>query len=121
MLEIIRMVAATRITIPETQVRLSAGRMNMSSEGQAICFFAGANSIFSGDKLLTTPNLNVNEDTKIFEMLDLILPQKPFTKVSQASSIEANDSQFLPLGKKPKWSRPIQTTERNREASTKNK
>jgi biotin synthase len=54
--------------MPETQVRLSAGRMNMSREGQAMCF-AGANSIFAGDKLLTTPD--VNEDMKMFEMLGL--------------------------------------------------
>jgi biotin synthase len=51
--EMIRMVATSRIIMPETQVRLSAGRMNMSREGQAMCF-AGANSIFAGDKLLTT-------------------------------------------------------------------
>jgi biotin synthase len=51
-------------------VRLSAGRMNMSREGQAM-FFAGANSIFAGDKLLTTPNPDVNEDMKMFEMLGL--------------------------------------------------
>jgi biotin synthase len=57
-----------RIIMPETQVRLSAGRMNMSREGQA-CAFAGANSIFAGDKLLTTPD--VNEDMKMFEMLGL--------------------------------------------------
>ena len=57
--------------MPETQVLLSAGRMNMSREGQAMCYFAGANSIFAEDKLLTTPNLDVNEDMKMFEMLGL--------------------------------------------------
>ena len=118
--EMIRMVAATRIIMPETQVRLSAGRMNMSREGQAMCFFAGANSIFAGDKLLTTPNPDVNDDMEMFAMLGLI-PQKPFTKVSQTSSIEAADSQFLPLGEKPKWSRPGHTIDRNLEASTKRK
>jgi biotin synthase len=118
--EMIRMVATTRIVMPETQVRLSAGRMNMSREGQAMCFFAGANSIFAGDKLLTTPNPDVNEDMKMFEMLGLN-PQKPFTKVSQPQTVEAADSQFAPLGEKPKWSRPGHTIERNLEASTKGK
>lgn len=118
--EMIRMVATTRIVMPETQVRLSAGRMNMSREGQAMCFFAGANSIFAGDKLLTTPNPDGNEDMKMFEMLGLN-PQKPFTKVSQPQTVEAADSQFAPLGEKPKWSRPGHTIERNLEASTKGK
>ena len=118
--EMIRMVATTRIIMPETQVRLSAGRMNMSREGQAMCFFAGANSIFAGDKLLTTPNPDVNEDMKMFEMLGLN-PQKPFTKVSQPQTVEAVDSQFAPLGEKPKWSRPGHTIERNLEASIKEK
>jgi biotin synthase len=57
---------------------------------------------------------------KMFEMLGL-KPQKPFTKVSQPSSIEATDSQFLPLGEKPKWSRPGHVIEKNIEASAKRK
>lgn len=118
--EMIRMVATTRIVMPETQVRLSAGRTNMSREGQALCFLVGANSIFAGDKLLTTPNPDVNEDMKMFEMLGL-KPQKPFTKVSQPTTVEAEDSQFAPLGEKPKWSRPGHTIERNLEASIKRK
>jgi biotin synthase len=61
---------ATRIIMPETQVRLSAGRMNMSREGQAMCFFC-CKFYFAGDKLLTTPNPDVNEDMKMFEMLGL--------------------------------------------------
>lgn len=117
--EMIRMVATTRIIMPQTQVRLSAGRMNMTREGQAMCFFAGANSIFAGDKLLTTPNPDVDEDMKMFEMLGLN-PQKPFTKVSQPPTVEAADSQFMPLGEKPKWTRPGHTIERNLEASGKN-
>jgi biotin synthase len=118
--EMIRMVATTRIVMPETQVRLSAGRMNMSREGQAMCFFAGANSIFAGDKLLTTPNPDVDEDLKMFEMLGLN-PQKPFTKVVQPKTVEAVDSEFKPLGEKPKWSRPGHRIERNVEASVKGK
>lgn len=116
--EMIRMVATTRIVMPQTQVRLSAGRMGMSREGQAMCFFAGANSIFAGDKLLTTPNPDVNEDMKMFEMLGL-KPQKPFTKVSQPETVEAADSQFQSLGEKPKWTRPGHIIERNLEASGK--
>jgi biotin synthase len=65
------MVATTRIIMPETQVRLSAGRMNMSREGQAMCFFCWCKFYFAGDKLLTTPNPDVNEDMKMFEMLGL--------------------------------------------------
>ena len=118
--EMIRMVATTRIVMPETQVRLSAGRTEMSREGQAMCFFAGANSIFAGDKLLTTPNPDVNEDMKMFEMLGLI-PQKPFIKVMQPTTVEAEDSQYKPLGEKPKWTRPGHSIERNLEASTKGK
>ncbi|MGV3461476.1 MAG: biotin synthase BioB [Flavobacterium sp.] len=116
--EMIRMVATTRIVMPETQVRLSAGRTQMSREGQAMCFFAGANSIFAGDKLLTTPNPDVNEDMKMFEMLGMV-PQKPFTKISQPVTVEAEDSQYTALGEKPKWTRPGHKIERNLEASGK--
>lgn len=118
--EMIRMVATTRIVMPETQVRLSAGRTEMSREGQAMCFFAGANSIFAGDKLLTTPNPDVNEDMKMFEILGL-KPQKPFIKIMQPKTIEAQDSAYSSLGEKPKWTRPEHTIERNLEASKKNK
>ncbi|MDT0606573.1 biotin synthase BioB [Croceitalea rosinachiae] len=110
--DMIRMVATTRIVMPETQVRLSAGRTQMTREGQAMCFFAGANSIFAGDKLLTTPNPDVNEDMEMFKLLGLN-PQKPFTKVSQPATVEAKDSQYQPLGEKPKWSRPGHKIERN--------
>jgi biotin synthase len=113
--EMIRMVATTRIVMPETQVRLSAGRTEMSREGQAMCFFAGANSIFAGDKLLTTPNPDVNEDMEMFKLLGLN-PQKPFTKVAQPKTVEAVDSAFETLGEKPKWSRPGHTIERNEAA-----
>lgn len=113
--DMIRMVATTRIVMPETQVRLSAGRTEMSREGQAMCFFAGANSIFAGDKLLTTPNPDVNEDMKMFELLGLN-PQKPFTKVSQPKTVEAEDSQLQAKDEKPKWTRPGHKIERNEEA-----
>ena len=110
--DMIRMVATTRIVLPETQVRLSAGRTQMSREGQAMCFFAGANSIFAGDKLLTTPNPDVDEDMKMFKLLGLN-PQKPFTKKVQPQSVEAKDSEFETLGEKPKWSRPDHKIDRN--------
>jgi len=110
--DMIRMVATTRIVMPETQVRLSAGRTQMSREGQAMCFFAGANSIFAGDKLLTTPNPDVNEDMKMFELLGM-KPQKPFTKVVQPKTVEAEDSEFAALGEKPRWTRPEHKIERN--------
>ncbi|MFC5047969.1 biotin synthase BioB [Aquimarina hainanensis] len=113
--DMIRMVATTRIVMPETQVRLSAGRTEMSREGQAMCFFAGANSIFAGDKLLTTPNPDVNEDMKMFKLLGLN-PQKPFLKITQPKTVEAEDSEYVPLSEKPKWSRPKHKIERNEEA-----
>ena len=115
--EMIRMVATTRIVMPHTQVRLSAGRTEMSREGQAMCFFAGANSIFAGDKLLTTPNPDVNEDMKMFELLGLE-PMKPFVKKAQPETVEADNSQFEAKGEKPRWTRPGHTIERNEEAKT---
>lgn len=118
--EMIRMVATTRIVMPLTQVRLSAGRTEMSREGQALCFFAGANSIFAGDKLLTTPNPDVNEDMKMFDALGLI-PMKPFAKKSQPKTVEASESEYVALGEKPKWTRPEHKIERNIEAAAKRK
>lgn len=75
--EMIRMVATTRIAFPKSVVRLSAGRTKMNMEGQALCFLAGASSIFSGDKLLTTPNPDYNEDIEMFNILGLT-PKKAF-------------------------------------------
>ncbi len=118
--DMIRMVATTRIVMPETQVRLSAGRTEMSREGQALCFFAGANSIFAGDKLLTTPNPNVDDDMEMFKILGLS-PQKPFIKLSQPQTIEADQTTIPALGEKPKWSRPNHVIERNEQAKDKAK
>lgn len=67
----VRTVAVARILMPQSRVRLSAGRSNMSDEMQALCFFAGANSIFYGDKLLTTDNPMTNHDISLFERLGL--------------------------------------------------
>jgi biotin synthase len=69
--EMIRMIATARIIMPKTMVRLSAGRVRMNLEEQALCFIAGANSIFAGDKLLTTPNPGYVKDNEMFQVLQL--------------------------------------------------
>jgi biotin synthase len=84
--EMIRMVATTRIVFPEAIVRLSAGRTKMNMEGQALCFLAGAGSIFAGDKLLTTPNPEFNEDKAMFDILGLV-PKEPFQDGEQPLSL----------------------------------
>ena len=75
--EFARMIATARILMPRSMVRLSAGRLLLSQEAQALCFLAGANSIFTGDKLLTTPNPKFDEDEDLFTSLGL-KPRKPF-------------------------------------------
>ncbi|HJU07548.1 MAG TPA: biotin synthase BioB [Rhodanobacteraceae bacterium] len=70
-LEFVRTIAVARIAMPKSVVRLSAGRAEMSDELQALCFFAGANSIFYGEKLLTTGNPDVGHDRELFERLGL--------------------------------------------------
>ena len=70
-IEFVRTVAAARITMPMSMVRLSAGRESMSEATQALCFFAGANSIFTGDKLLTAPNAGDDSDGALFAKLGL--------------------------------------------------
>jgi len=70
-IEFVRTIATARILMPQTQVRLSAGRHEMSDEMQALCFFAGANSIFYGDKLLTTENCQTNNDLALFSRLGI--------------------------------------------------
>ncbi|HEV2480306.1 MAG TPA: biotin synthase BioB, partial [Puia sp.] len=69
--DMIRMIATARILMPATMVRLSAGRAGFSQAEQALCFLAGANSIFTGEKLLTTPNPSFEEDNLMFELLGL--------------------------------------------------
>lgn len=75
--DMIRMIATARILMPKAMVRLSAGRVAMSMEEQALCFMAGANSIFAGEKLLTTPNPEVDADKEMFQVLN-IKPRKSF-------------------------------------------
>lgn len=69
--EMVRMIATARVLIPNAMVRLSAGRTRMSAEQQALCFLAGANSIFTGEKLLTTPNPSFDSDEGLLELLGL--------------------------------------------------
>lgn len=69
--EMVRMIATARIIMPQAMVRLSAGRIRMNTEEQALCFLAGANSIFAGDKLLTTPNPDMQSDEALFQQLNL--------------------------------------------------
>jgi len=75
--DMVRMIATARILMPKAMVRLSAGRTAMSVSDQALCFMAGANSIFAGEKLLTTPNPSFEEDNAMFKLLGLT-PREAF-------------------------------------------
>ena len=72
-LELARMIATARILMPQSTVRLSAGRILLSDEAQAVCFIAGANSIFLGEELLTTPNPEATKDLALLERLGMRL------------------------------------------------
>ena len=85
--DMVRMIATARILMPQTMVRLSAGRTEMSMAEQAMCFMAGANSIFAGDKLLTTPNPSFDDDMAMFSLLGL-QPREAF-KQEKTESIQA--------------------------------
>ncbi|MFB3087070.1 MAG: biotin synthase, partial [Acidiferrobacterales bacterium] len=82
-IEFVRTLAVARITMPHAVIRLSAGRTGMSDALQALCFLAGANSIFYGEKLLTTPNPQVDGDQALFAKLGL----RPMTPGSSASRL----------------------------------
>jgi len=84
-LEFVRTVAAARIIMPASVVRLSAGRSEMSDETQTLCFLAGANSIFYGDKLLTTDNPDENHDQQLFAKLGLNTKQVFETSSKQSA------------------------------------
>jgi biotin synthase len=71
-IDFVRTIAVARITMPKSVVRLSAGREDMSEETQALCFIAGANSIFYGPKLLTTPNPGRDRDLRLMDKLGLV-------------------------------------------------
>ena len=117
--EMVRMVATTRIMMPKTIVRLSAGRTNMSDEGQALCFLAGASSIFAGDKLLTTPNPDINKDLELFNILGL-KSKAPFVDGKQPKT-ENEDMEPVYNKKDIKWSRPKHKIQRNEDAKQKAK
>lgn len=108
--EMVRMVAVTRILMPATTVRLSAGRKSMTPEGQALCFLAGAGSIFAGDKLLTTPNPEAFTDLELFNDLG-IQPTVPYAKGEKPCIQE--DPGAPDHKTRIKWSRPEHTIERN--------
>lgn len=76
-LELVRMIATARLLMPQSYVRLSAGRLSLSDEAQVLCFLAGANSVFLGDTLLTTPNPEVDTDRALFERLGIRLQPTP--------------------------------------------
>ncbi len=84
--DMVRMIATARIVMPATMVRLSAGRAQMSVSEQAFCFMAGANSIFAGEKLLTTPNPSFDEDMQMFDMLGL-KPREAFKEEKAVTAI----------------------------------
>lgn len=76
--ELVRLIATSRIVLPKAKIRLSAGRTRLSREAQALCFFAGANSIFYGDKLLTAGNPGVDDDRELLKDLGL-QAQSPYS------------------------------------------
>ena len=118
--DMVRMIATTRIVLPHTTVRLSAGRTEMTDEGQALCFLAGAGSIFAGDKLLTTPNPEFNRDMALFTALGLT-PKAPYKKGDKPKVDEEAYKTRPENAEKIKWSRPGHTIEKNVEASKKAK
>jgi biotin synthase len=76
-LELVRMIATARLLMPMSYVRLSAGRLSLTDEAQALCFLAGANSIFLGDRLLTTPNPREDTDRDLLDRLGMRLQPAP--------------------------------------------
>ena len=82
--DMVRMIATARILMHKAMVRLSAGRTSMSTSDQALCFMAGANSIFAGEKLLTTPNPSFEEDNAMFSLLGLT-PREAFKEEKPAN------------------------------------
>ena len=84
-LEFARVIAAARIAMPTSIVRLSAGRLELSEEGQALCFLAGANSIFLGERLLTTPNPGASDDERLLSRMGMRLCEEPLTATQPRS------------------------------------
>lgn len=104
--EMVRMVATARIIMPRTVVRLSAGRETMSREAQMLCFMAGANSIFYGDRLLTTANPQADADMQLFEDAGL----KPLQARPEASEHRPEAAELTPIKAGCKASERAETT-----------
>ncbi len=92
--DFIRMIAVARILMPYSHVRLSAGREAMNEQMQALCFFAGANSIFYGEKLLTTSNPLENEDMALFAKLGIRPEEKELEHVPQENLFEQSQAYY---------------------------
>jgi Biotin and Thiamin Synthesis associated domain len=107
--ELVRLIAVTRLALPKARVRLAAGCTRLSPEGQALCFFAGANSISYGDKLLTADNPAADTDVALLRELGLNVDSSPRTK-STADTKEHSLSWICPtiqdLMRGPDYSRP---------------
>ncbi|GAQ90112.1 Biotin synthase [Klebsormidium nitens] len=91
--EMIRMIATARVTMPTAMVRLSAGRVKFSLPEQALCFMAGANSIFTGEKLLTTPNNDYDQDQQMFKTLGLVPKPPNFMQGADREAAELSGQQ----------------------------
>ncbi|MFN8007928.1 MAG: biotin synthase BioB [Terriglobia bacterium] len=89
-LELVRMVAVARILMPRARVRLSAGRLSLSEEAQALCFLVGANSIFMGDRLLTTPNPEMERDQRLLQKMGMKLTVRESSDVEVGSTLSTN-------------------------------
>lgn len=97
--ELVRMIATARLMMPKTRVRLSAGRQELGREAQLLCMYAGANSIFYGDKLLTTPNPDENEDLELIRAAGLSTEAPRANASSSARSLPV--AQALPVASSP--------------------
>lgn len=89
--EFIRCIAVARIMMPKSHVRLSAGRTQMNDQTQALAFFAGANSLFYGETLLTTPNPEKHNDVQLFERLGILPEKRETCKTEVHTAAELND------------------------------
>jgi biotin synthase len=98
--DLVRTIAAARIMMPGSYVRLSAGRTEMSDELQTLCFLAGANSIFYGDQLLTTDNPRSEQDKKLFKRLGLNM-EKAESKCKDSSDTSQTVDEAIDSGKSP--------------------
>lgn len=90
--ELVRIIALARLAVPKAKVRLSAGRTQLSEEGQTLCFFAGANSIFYGDKLLTAKNPAIEKDLALIDRLGM-KPQEPNRRLEAPDSDDSRPAE----------------------------